>query len=558
MKLRYDFDPSQKTYRTFPQRMVQSTGLADRWSFLRWCCPFCLDKPKARSRASSGVPVIRITRPRSPDSDQDSDEEVWERSGAQGTDHTVRSPHAGGWPEPGADEASVGSSVGSGELENIDEEYNDPRDDEVDTDSVWSRSSIKSKESVRSKSSVTDSVKSKSSLKGKRGKDSKKNGKDSSRGSRDSFTEKESVKTRSPMKKIFKQLKRSTSSGSTSSTESRGDEHSRWSASGREDSRKGGSKRPAPPSDVRWRSMTMGSRGPRKKDMEVQRSTFSDTRSFTVKSDTRATPEGRGRDEEACHSNGCSQRPLSGGREAEKGSGCPQTRPREHHHVQEGSKAEVRDGKINSRPKNTERNVDRNSISSTPLDEHEEADKPLRAPLKIEHPEKSLKDRGRVEEEGDVGGRPTQVRPCPPETPTQKNEVYEAPGKQQEQPCQESPSPTPTPSSQDSTSPAPEGKPACPALAACRAVIYSIPLIVRPTVMAPLRHHRRGHYSRRSPVTPTCLPANPHPMSRKYCPRRLVPCVLSSPLPPPLPLRPASRSLWSCCACSGVFLSLLL
>lgn len=457
MKLRYDFNPSQKTYRTFPQRMVQSTGLADRWSFLRWCCPFCLDKPKARSRASSGVPVIRITRPRSPDSDQDSDEEAeWQRGGARDTDPTVRSPHGGGWTEPGMDEASVGSSVGSGELDNIDEEYNDPREDERDTDSVWSKSSIKSKESVRSKSSVTDSVKSKSSLKGKRGKDSKKNSKDSVKGSRDSFMDK------SPMRRIFRQLKRSASTTSTSSNESRGDEHS----SGREDGRKGGAKRPSAPSDGRWKSMTMASRGFRSKQAEAQRSSYIDARSHTLQDNTRARPEGQGGGEEVCYSDGCSQRSVREGREAEEGPGSPQTPPRVHRRVQEGSKAELTNGKINSTPKNSEINVDRNSISSAPLEEHAEGDKPLRAPLRIEHSEKSLEDGGHGEEQ-DIGGRSTQVWPCPPETPGQKNQVYEALGKDQhqqqhQQPFRESPSPTPTPSPPDSTSPAPEGKPACP------------------------------------------------------------------------------------------------
>lgn len=372
------------------------------------------------------------------------------------------------------DEASVGSSVGSGELENIDEEYNDPQDEEIDTDSVWSRSSIKSKDSAKSKSSVTGSVKSKSSFKGKKGKDSKKNERDSLKGSRDSFMDKDSVKTRSPMKKIFKQLKRSTSSASTSSAESRGDEQTRSSASRRDDSRKSGAKRSAAPSDVRWRSMTMGGRGPRNKQAEAaQRSSFSDIRSHTVKGDMRETLEfeGRGRNE-VCHSDGCSQPTLGCGREVQERQGSAQTQHRENRHVQEGINTELRDVKVNSRPKNSQKYVDSSSISSTPLEEHTEVDKPLKTPAKIEHPEKSLKDRGRGEEQ-DAGGWPTQARPCPPEAPAQKNEVYEAPTKQQQPSCQqESRSPTPPPSSQDSASPAPEGKFAYPALPIRRPVTH--------------------------------------------------------------------------------------
>lgn len=464
MKLRYDFDSSQKTYRTFPQRMVQSTGLADRWSFLRWCCPFCLEKPKARSRASSGVPVIRITRPRSPDSDPESDEELqWQSNVDRNIDSTVRSPR-GGWTEPCVDDASVGSSVGSGEMDNFDEEHKYPRDDDYDTDSVWSRSSVRSKDSMKSKSSVTDSLKSKSSLKNKWSKDSKKNAKDSSRSSRDSFTDKDSTKTRSPMKKIFKQLKRTASSGSTSSAESRGDDHTPMkSASRREDSRKGGAKRPAVAPDGKWRSMTMNTHSSRNRDTELQRSSFSEFKSQTLKSGVRGVYEGQGGNGEVCFSDGRGCRTSSGAWEKEEPESS-HTRPRKHP-VQEGSKAEVRDEQINSGSKTSGRSVDRNSISSTtPVDSAME-EKSLKTSAKFEDPEKSLKDRGQ-EEDHSAGQRPAEVRPCPPETPERKSKVYDLPGKkhqpqqqqQQQQPCQESPTPTTTPSPQHSASPVPEGK----------------------------------------------------------------------------------------------------
>ncbi|XP_071532960.1 uncharacterized protein [Panulirus ornatus] len=234
MKLRYDFDSSQKTYRTFPQKVAHSTGLADRWSILRWCCPFCLDKPRSRSRKSSGVPVIRITRPRSPDSDQDSEDESERRRNSvgsggsggrtRGMEPVVTCPTGSNWASDSGDVLSQDSSIGSGELDVIDEEYYDRRGD--DTDSILSEDSVRSKgkSSVKSKSSVSGSVKSKESGKGKMSKMSKKNSKESFRNSRDSVKDKEGDKdrTRSPVKKILKHLKRSTSSGSSSSASGRG------------------------------------------------------------------------------------------------------------------------------------------------------------------------------------------------------------------------------------------------------------------------------------------------------------------------------------------------
>ena len=49
------------------QKVVRSTGLLERWAFLAWCCPWGLPG----GRRSSGVPVIRISRPRSPDSEDE-------------------------------------------------------------------------------------------------------------------------------------------------------------------------------------------------------------------------------------------------------------------------------------------------------------------------------------------------------------------------------------------------------------------------------------------------------------------------------------------------------
>ncbi|XP_068237301.1 uncharacterized protein [Palaemon carinicauda] len=238
MKLRYDFQPSQKTYRTFPQKVVQSTGLLDRFDFLKWCCPFCLEKPRSQSRKSSGVPVIRITRPRSPDSDSDSDveEETKRRdsvgsAGSAGSSTSLtksqRNAHScnksGG--DGAADAISLESSVGSGELDIINEEMDEAKD--YDSESIESKESLRSKTSIHSKSSSTakdkTSAKSKSSWRSKDkgsvggdSKDSRKNSKESLRSSRDSVKDKDSQneKTRSPMKKLIKHLKRTTSSPS--------------------------------------------------------------------------------------------------------------------------------------------------------------------------------------------------------------------------------------------------------------------------------------------------------------------------------------------------------
>lgn len=64
---------SRRTYKTFPSRIIQSSGIGQRWPFLKWCCPFCFDKPPI-SRRGSSVPVIKVTRARTPDSDSDSDD----------------------------------------------------------------------------------------------------------------------------------------------------------------------------------------------------------------------------------------------------------------------------------------------------------------------------------------------------------------------------------------------------------------------------------------------------------------------------------------------------
>lgn len=250
MKLRYDFRPSQKTYRTFPQKVVHSTGLADRWSFLRWCCPFCLEKPKSQTRKSS-VPVIRITRPRSPDSDSDSDdgglgarkrEDSFGSVGSSGTDSAVTtSPRAGrsGF-DTGGEDASCEGSMGSGELNMIAEEKDEPKD--FETASIESKESVKSKESSKSKHSIwsrssakeEDSGKKKLSLKDKEKaaknvREARKAGREPLKINRDALKDKDfsKEKPRSPVKKMLKHLKRSvsTSSSSTAMAE-RGDRRS--------------------------------------------------------------------------------------------------------------------------------------------------------------------------------------------------------------------------------------------------------------------------------------------------------------------------------------------
>ena len=71
--MKFDGD-GRRTYKTFPKRFVQSAGIGHRFPFLRWCCPFCFDKPSIPlSRRGSRVPVIKVTRARTPDSDSDSD-----------------------------------------------------------------------------------------------------------------------------------------------------------------------------------------------------------------------------------------------------------------------------------------------------------------------------------------------------------------------------------------------------------------------------------------------------------------------------------------------------
>ncbi|XP_045131665.1 uncharacterized protein DDB_G0283357-like [Portunus trituberculatus] len=514
MKLRYDFDSSQKTYRTFPQRMVQSTGLADRWSFLKWCCPFCLDKPKARSRTSSGVPVIRITRPRSPDSDIESDEELeWQRNSGRNTDSTVQSPRDNGWNEPGGDAGSVTSSIGSGELENIDEEHKYYREDDNDRDSVWSKSSIRSKDSIKSKASVTDSLKSKSSQKNKRNKDSKKN----SKGSRDSIVDKDSNKTRSPMKKIFKQLKRTTSSGSTSSADSRGDDHTPLkSVSRRDDGRKGGAKRPVSAFDGKWRSMTMSNS--RTQDKEIQRSSFSEYRSQTMKTSARGAHDAQERDDEVFFSDSRGHHTSSGGREPKEAPGSPNSRPRKYH-AHEGNKAEVRDGKINSGSKNSEKNVDRNSISSaTPAESTEKES--LRALAKCEPPENGDREMEHNPWPGSHEIQLSSAKIVLPKKQHQHHQQQQDPKEQQrqqqqhlqqqqeqhqqhqqkqkQQAYQEHPTPSTTPSPQHSSPspleacpprpPALPARPPPPHAAACRAC-PALPALTS----SGLRHPRRRH-----------------------------------------------------------------
>ena len=73
--MKLDGDGGRKTYKTFPKRIVQASGISQKWPFLRWCCPFCFDKPipPPLSRRGSRVPVIKVTRARTPDSDSDSE-----------------------------------------------------------------------------------------------------------------------------------------------------------------------------------------------------------------------------------------------------------------------------------------------------------------------------------------------------------------------------------------------------------------------------------------------------------------------------------------------------
>lgn len=66
-----NYEPEgQRSYKTFPRRIVQASGVGQRWPLLKWCCPFCFDKPPI-SRRGSRVPVIKVTRARTPDSDSD-------------------------------------------------------------------------------------------------------------------------------------------------------------------------------------------------------------------------------------------------------------------------------------------------------------------------------------------------------------------------------------------------------------------------------------------------------------------------------------------------------
>nr|XP_053656523.1 synaptotagmin-like protein 5 [Cherax quadricarinatus] len=237
MKLRYDFDTTQKSYRTFPQKVAHSTGLADRWSILRWCCPFCLEKPRSRSRKSSGVPVIRITRPRSPDSDPDSEDESEERrsasvgsSGGVRTQDTVKCHRVSKRDNDSTDLLSHDSNEGSEEF-GVNEEENVLRgcdsDSIVSKESVRSKESVLSKSSVKSKSSITESVKSKSFGKAKISKDSRTKSKESFKNSHDSLRDKEAVKdkSRSSVRKIFKHLKRGSSAVTSPSGSVKGDKH---------------------------------------------------------------------------------------------------------------------------------------------------------------------------------------------------------------------------------------------------------------------------------------------------------------------------------------------
>ncbi|KAK8751401.1 hypothetical protein OTU49_014622, partial [Cherax quadricarinatus] len=237
MKLRYDFDTTQKSYRTFPQKVAHSTGLADRWSILRWCCPFCLEKPRSRSRKSSGVPVIRITRPRSPDSDPDSEDESEERrsasvgsSGGVRTQDTVKCHRVSKRDNDSTDLLSHDSNEGSEEF-GVNEEENVLRgcdsDSIVSKESVRSKESVLSKSSVKSKSSITESVKSKSFVKAKISKDSRTKSKESFKNSHDSLRDKEAVKdkSRSSVRKIFKHLKRGSSAVTSPSGSVKGDKH---------------------------------------------------------------------------------------------------------------------------------------------------------------------------------------------------------------------------------------------------------------------------------------------------------------------------------------------
>ena len=64
-----------RNYSTFSQKVVHSSGLTYRWSFLKWLCPFCFDRPSPLRTRRGSVPVIKVSKPRSPNSSDDETEE---------------------------------------------------------------------------------------------------------------------------------------------------------------------------------------------------------------------------------------------------------------------------------------------------------------------------------------------------------------------------------------------------------------------------------------------------------------------------------------------------
>ena len=64
-----------KTYSTFGQKVVTSSGFQtnNSWSILRWICPFCIESPSPIKTRKGSVPVIKVTRFRSPSTSDEDD-----------------------------------------------------------------------------------------------------------------------------------------------------------------------------------------------------------------------------------------------------------------------------------------------------------------------------------------------------------------------------------------------------------------------------------------------------------------------------------------------------